>query len=224
MAAQLVYLGSTGIKIGFTFKLIDSSIIQRGDADRERRIRHGELARRGWTISWVGTNAPPTVERMFELFGTHTPWLLQPPREADHIEASPQVCQNTVTGLFTGDGSTATFQMYITRTLGSITGRKKVMHPRQLNAFAGVTPAPVVRSNGVTKVETTDYTINYSTGIITFGAGDIPGNGHVVDATFHYDTPVCGVSEELATQVVQAFGDDPWQEVVSWEVEEVFDE
>lgn len=225
MAAQAVYLGSSGLKIGLVHKFVDTSIVQTGDTQHEYRKRHPplSLARRAWTINWVGT-IPPTVERLFEVFGTHTSWLLQPPREADYIEASPQVCQNTVTGLFTGDGSTNTFQIYITRTLGTITGRKKVMHPRQLNAFPGVTPAPVVRVNGVTKTETTHYTINYSIGIITFTGGNTPANGHVVDATYHYDTAVRGLSEELETSIVQASGSDPWQEITSWAVIEVFDE
>lgn len=215
MAAQAVYLGSSGIKIGLVHKHVDSSIIQTGDTDHEYRKRRAPLTRREWTITWVGTATPSAVERNFEVFGTHTSWLLQPPREDDYIETA-QACKNTVTGLTVGDGSTATFQLQITRTLGTISGSKNILHPR--------TSTVVVRVNAVTKVETTDYTINYSTGIITFGGGDIPANGHPVVADFHYDTPVRWRSEELETSIIQAFGDDPQQEVTSASAIEVFDE
>lgn len=42
---------------------------------------------------------------------------------------------------------------------------------------------------GVTKVEGTHYTVDYTTGIVTFGVGNIPTGGQAVTAGFEFDVP-----------------------------------
>jgi len=51
----------------------------------------------------------------------------------------------------------------------------------------------------VLKTETTDYTVDYATGIITFLAA--PTNGHVVAVICEFDIPVRFVQEKLVIRV-----------------------
>jgi uncharacterized protein (TIGR02217 family) len=44
---------------------------------------------------------------------------------------------------------------------------------------------------GVTKTETTHYTVNYTTGVVTFTGGNIPTAGQAITAGFQFDVPVC---------------------------------
>jgi uncharacterized protein (TIGR02217 family) len=47
-----------------------------------------------------------------------------------------------------------------------------------------------IKVAGVTKTETTHYTIDYSTGLVTFTSGNIPAAAQAVTATFEFDVPV----------------------------------
>jgi uncharacterized protein (TIGR02217 family) len=46
----------------------------------------------------------------------------------------------------------------------------------------------LIANNGTLKTETTDYTIDYTTGLVTFGTA--PVNGHTITAGFEFDVPV----------------------------------
>lgn len=83
--------------------------------------------------------------------------------------------------LGTGDGSTATFQLIKTYTDSVLTYTRTIYLP--------VVGTVVVKVAGVTKTETTHYTVNYSTGLITFTGGNIPGV-QVVTADFEFDLPM----------------------------------
>ena len=75
----------------------------------------------------------------------------------------------------TGDGVTAAFQIYKTYADTDRPYRRRItITPQNL----------VVKVNAVTKVLTTDYTV--TSGIITFGGGDIPANGHAVTVSGDY--------------------------------------
>jgi uncharacterized protein (TIGR02217 family) len=209
MSAVAYYVGPDGIKEGVG-KYIDSSIIQTSDTDIEFRVKRAPLARRGFSFSWV-TSQVPTVERMFELFGTHTSFLLRPPRLVDYSETN-QVCSPG-----TGDGTNTQFQLQITRTLGSKSGSKKVMHPR--------TGTVKVYVAGALKTETTHYTVDYATGIVTFTAGNIPAAAAAVTVDFDYDTPVRFLSDSMEVKILQGFGAiDQETETNTTALIEVFDE
>lgn len=47
------------------------------------------------------------------------------------------------------------------------------------------------------QIENTDYTIDHTTGIVTFLSGSIPTNGVIVTAGFEYDVPVRFDTDEL---------------------------
>ena len=194
-------------------RLTDDAIIQSGDTLLERRIKRAPLARRVWSASWV-TSKVPEVELLFEVFGTHTSFLLRPNRAADYTEEN-QPLRNTVTGAQIGDGTTALFQLEITKSRGSKTGSKKVMHPRS--------PLVALRFNATVKTEGVDYTVDYGTGIVTFTS--IPSASDVPNADFLYDTPVRWLSDHIETNIIQAFSEhEVQQEINRADLIEVFDE
>jgi uncharacterized protein (TIGR02217 family) len=213
MAAENVILDQTGCLKSLVRRLTDDAIIQTGDTLLERRIKRAPLARRVWSASWV-TEQVPFVELLFEIFGTHTSFLLRPNRADDYTETD-QPLRNTVTGAPIGDGATVTFQLEITRSLGSKTASKKVMHPRS--------PMLELRLNTTPKVEGVDYTVDYGTGIVTFASA--PSASEVPNADFLYDTPVRWLSDHVETNITQAFSEfEVQQEINRADLIEVFDE
>ena len=80
----------------------------------------------------------------------------------------------------TGNASTLIFQMRKQYVFGAFTEQRTITKP--------VSGTVVVKLNGVTKTETTDYSINYSTGVITFVVA--PGSGVVITASFEFDVHV----------------------------------
>lgn len=78
-----------------------------------------------------------------------------------------------------GDGSDATWQIIKTYTVGAYTHVRNITHPR-----AGTLRVYV---NGATRTETTHYTVNYTTGVITFLPGFIPASGHEIRIGTEFD-------------------------------------
>lgn len=76
-----------------------------------------------------------------------------------------------------GDGSNLIFQLSKAYTVGAVT--------QTLNITKPVSGTVLIAVNSVTKTETTHYTIDYSTGIVTFITA--PGNTLVVTAGYEYD-------------------------------------
>jgi uncharacterized protein (TIGR02217 family) len=216
MAAENIVLDQEGCLKSLVRRLTDDAIIQTGDTLQELRIKRGPLARRVWSAAWI-TEKVPIVENYFEVFGTHTAFLLRPSRAADYTETNQRL-RNIVTGQQVGDGTTITFQLEITRTLGSKSGSKKIMHP--------LSPLTELRVDGTVRTEGTHYSVDYSTGIVTFLAGSIPAAGQVATADFFYDTPVRWLSDHVETRIQQAYGIDGevMQEINQADLIEVFDE
>jgi len=199
------------VKIGLIRRLMDDSIIQTSDTLLELRYARAPLARRVWQVSWTWAKVP-IVELCYEVFGTHTSFLLLPLVEEDFRETA-QKLRNTVTNLPAGDGAATVFQLEITRSLASKSGSKKVMHP--------IDPLTELRVAGAALVEGTDYTVDYFTGLVTLAAA--PANGSVVDADFDYKSAVRWLSEQVDTTVMQAFA-NPQQVEARADLIEVFDE
>jgi uncharacterized protein (TIGR02217 family) len=82
----------------------------------------------------------------------------------------------------TGDGSTATFQLV--KTYGT------VYAPYQRPVVKPVAGSVRVAVNGVERVVDTDFTVDITTGAVTFLPGHVPGNGQSVTAGFLFDVPV----------------------------------
>jgi len=115
----------------------------------------------------------------------------------------------------TGDGVTTTFQIQVTHadvgypTIGT-SFAEPIRHPVPTNTAIpaniqqvnpGVTTAfNTIKVNGVTKTEGTDFTINYSTGIVTFGAA--PTSGYAILWSGYYYIPVRFDSDEFKMDMV----------------------
>lgn len=86
--------------------------------------------------------------------------------------------------------SQSTFQLIKRYTDGGIEHIRTIRHPAPAGSVLvlgkAAVAAPIIKVDGVTKTETTDYTIDYSTGIVTMGAGDLLTENAVVTAGFSF--------------------------------------
>jgi uncharacterized protein (TIGR02217 family) len=83
--------------------------------------------------------------------------------------------------LGTGDGSAAAFQLIKAYTSGGYTTTRRITRPRSTTIKIYVA--------GTLKTETTHYTINYSTGVVTFTGGNIPTAGQAIKWAGQFDIP-----------------------------------
>lgn len=84
--------------------------------------------------------------------------------------------------LGTGDGTTATFQLVKVYGSSLQSWTRVITHP--------VSGTVLVAVDGIAQTETTDYVVDYSTGIITFQSGHIPGDGLLVTAGYEFRVKV----------------------------------
>lgn len=77
-----------------------------------------------------------------------------------------------------GDGGTDDFQLRKGYTIGALTKYRTILLP--------VEDSVLIAVDGILKIETTHYTVNYETGVITFTPGNIPGTGAEVTAGFKF--------------------------------------
>jgi uncharacterized protein (TIGR02217 family) len=91
--------------------------------------------------------------------------------------------------LGTGTGSQTTFQMIKSYTSGATTVTRTITNP--VNGSAAVYLNGVLQSSG--------FTINYTTGIITFTSA--PGSGVVVKADCDFDLPTRFDTDRLSTRL-----------------------
>jgi uncharacterized protein (TIGR02217 family) len=102
----------------------------------------------------------------------------------------------------TGDGVDATFQLVKTYDDGVIQVTRIIQLP-----VSGTVEISVA---GAVKTEVTHYTINYSTGIVTFTGGNIPAAAQAVTASFEFDVPVRFAEDTLkVSMTMDDFGDIP---------------
>lgn len=93
----------------------------------------------------------------------------------------------------TGTGALSTFQIIKTYTQGSYNRFRKILKP--------VSGTLLVSVAGIAKTETTHYTVNYTTGIITFTGGNIPTAGQAVNCGYEFDVPVRFDTDELSVNL-----------------------
>ena len=93
----------------------------------------------------------------------------------------------------TGTGALAAFQIVKVYTQGAYTRTRRILKP--------ISGTLLVAVAGSGKTETTHYTVNYTTGIITFTEGNIPTNGQAVTAGFEFDVPVRFATDRLSINI-----------------------
>ncbi len=74
-----------------------------------------------------------------------------------------------------GDGANAVFQLKKQYKVTEVDGSTVVAIDR--NIYLPVSGTVLIAVDGVTKTETTHYTVNYATGVVTFTAGNEPAVG-----------------------------------------------
>lgn len=97
--------------------------------------------------------------------------------------------EGTTEAIGTGDGVTAAFQLVKTYTDTVVAVTRTIQLP--------VSGTLTVYVAAVAKTETTHYTVNYSTGVVTFTGGNIPSAAQAITATFEFDVPVRFAEDEL---------------------------
>ncbi|HHK75246.1 MAG TPA: TIGR02217 family protein [Rhizobiales bacterium] len=100
-------------------------------------------------------------------------------------------------GLGTGDASTASFQLIKTYGAGLTSWTRNITKP-----VSGTVKLAV---SGVAQNPGTDFTIDETTGVITFLPGHIPASGATVSAGFEFDVPVRFDTDFLEINL-EAFG------------------
>ena len=101
----------------------------------------------------------------------------------DHSSAaSGAAVSATDQAIGVGDGANATFQL--AKTYGS------VYAPYQRAIVKPVSGSALVAVDGVAAVEGTAFTLDETTGLVTFLGGHIPASGASVTAGFLFDVPV----------------------------------
>jgi uncharacterized protein (TIGR02217 family) len=107
--------------------------------------------------------------------------------------------QATNATIGTGDGSLATFQLVKSYDVVFVTTRA-IQLP--------VSGTVQIKVAGALKTETTHYTVNYSTGLVTFTTGNIPAAAQAITATFEFDVPVRFAEDSLkVSMTMDDFGD-----------------
>jgi uncharacterized protein (TIGR02217 family) len=101
----------------------------------------------------------------------------------DHSSAAPDAAVGaTDQAIGTGDGASASFQL--SKTYGSL------YSPYQRPITKPVAGSVRVAVDGTEAIEDTDFTLDTTSGIVTFLPGHIPPNGVDVTAGFLFDVPV----------------------------------
>ena len=115
-------------------------------------------------------------------------------RYKDWLDYKSCVRANTPTStdvhFATGDGVTASFQLYKGYLSGSTTKSRPIYKP--------VSGTVLIAVAGATKSAGTHYNVNYATGSIVFTAGNIPTAGQLITAGFEFDVPVCFATDKIS--------------------------
>lgn len=98
----------------------------------------------------------------------------------------------------TGDGSDTAFQIKKTYSNSARSYTRNIQLP--------VDGTIEVTKNGVLQIEDTDYTIDYNTGIVTFGSA--PANGHTIIVSGEFDVPVRFRDDNIDFQMMTHDGED----------------
>lgn len=150
---------------------------------RQQRIQHWDQALGEWDISYPLRERADLIEAVLNLFYARGgPELAFRFKDWADFEFADVL-------IGTGDGSTDTFQLFKTYT--------DTVRTYTYTIYLPVSGTVEIAVNGVTKTETTHYTINYSTGVVTFTGGNIPTAGQPIRASGEFDRSVIFADDQL---------------------------
>lgn len=205
--SNLVFPVLRGLEWDLERSVLTDTTLQRAKSGRAVRLSEQQIPLWKWTLSVSVLDksklqAGQTVDDFSRLFG----FYMQMKGGWDNfLYEEPSDCQLTDENIGTGNGSTTVFQ--VTRTMGVFKESIYEINP---------SPAPIVKVNGVTKTVTTDYTINSSTGVITFVVA--PPNTQAVTVTLKYyfrcyfsDEDMSGTNGSSGMLTAANFANNLWE-------------
>jgi uncharacterized protein (TIGR02217 family) len=160
-----------------------TDVVVLGSGAEERNARWAN-SRRSWNAGW-GVKSLDDLHAVIAFFeerrGRLHGFRWRDPMDFKSCppEATPTALDQPIGS---GDGATATFQL--TKTYGS------AFNPWPRDIRKPVAGTVLVAVAGVTQTPATDYTVDHTTGIVTFATGHIPGVGQSITAGFEFDVPV----------------------------------
>jgi uncharacterized protein (TIGR02217 family) len=170
-----------------------TDVVTTASGREERNSRWGH-SRRRYNVGF-GAKTIADVQTIIAFFEERR-GKLHAFRFKDHADFKSSAGTAAITAtdqvLGTGTGSLASFQLV--KKYGG------VLRPYAREIFAPVAGTIVAAVNGIATV---NFTVNVSTGILTFNAGSIPGNGTTVTAGFEFDVPVRFDTDEITVNLEQ---------------------
>ena len=160
-----------------------TDVVVLGSGAEERNARWAN-SRRGWNAGY-GVKSLDDLHAVIAFFEERR-GRLHGFRWRDPMDFKSCPPEGTPTALDqivgTGDGATAVFQL--AKTYGS------AFNPWTREIRKPVAGTVLIAVAGATQVPGTDYTVDHTTGIVTFEPGHIPALGQSVTAGFEFDVPV----------------------------------
>ncbi len=179
-----------------------STTVNEGFSGGEQRNRNWSQTRGHWTIDLH--DKPQAYFDAAYAFFLNVAGQADAFRFLDHkdYQAFGQVLGYT-------DGTTTTFQLIKNYTSGGRTYVRNILKPimASVTDFQGnpLANTVVIRINGSVKTLGTDYTVDETSGIVTFTTAPAAGSPpYAVTADFEFHYPVRFVSDELAAQVEES--------------------
>ena len=171
-----------------------TDVIVLGSGAEERNARWAD-SRRSWNAGW-GVKSLDDIHAVVAFFEERRGRLIgfrwRDP--SDHKSCAPAATPAALDQqIGTGDGTTAAFQL--AKTYGS------AFNPWRRTIKKPVAGTILVAVAGVTQTAGTAYTVDHTTGIVTFHAGHIPASGAAVSAGFEFDVPVRFDSDKLEIDI-----------------------
>jgi uncharacterized protein (TIGR02217 family) len=180
-----------------------TDIVTLGSGHEERNSRWADSRRRynaGYSIRSLDDLHAVVAffeERRGRLYGFR--WLDRVDWKSCAPGATPAATDQAIG---TGDGATATFQL--AKTYGGLHA------PYQRAIRKPVAGTVLIAVDGVAAGEGSDWTVDTTTGVVTFLPGSIPSLGASVTAGFEFDVPVRFDTERLEVNLTTfAAGDIP---------------
>lgn len=168
-----------------------TTIIELGGGEEVRNIEWSR-ARQEWDLSY-GIDSPEMLQDVVDLFyvcfGRARGFLF---KDYSDYQIGLPSDPSTRQSIGAGDvGANTIFQIYKLYSIGSESHQRPITKPVQGTLL--------VYEGGVLKTETTHYTVDYTTGLITFLTA--PGDGVEVDVICEFDVPVRFDTDALKKKV-----------------------
>lgn len=171
-----------------------TDIVTLGSGAEERNSRWAD-SRRAWNAGY-GAHTLDQLHAIIAFFEERRARLhgFRWRDAADWKSCAPQAVASALDQVIgTGNGSAATFQL--TKTYGSS------FAPWTRTITKPVAGTVVIAVAGVTKTSGTHFTVDVTTGRVTFLTGHVPASGQAVTAGFEFDCPVRFDTDKLEINV-----------------------